>query len=456
MLENIIKKNRILIIILIFGILLRLLWINALVERDEGQFAYNSAVNYAKNNVLYKKAYFEDNKLPILYLFYSIPITAFGNDFFYIRMFNNIFFFITIILLYKICISLFENKKKALLSTFFYVLIMHIPYFEGFLVMSESVALHFTIIGFYFYTRKKRNKQTSLLFTLFFFLLAFLTRITLLINFIILIAIEFLKTKSLKKLSLHTVAIILLILLSCLFVPTFTLTLKRDLYRLIKINYVPYTNWIILFLESLTFIILGIIGLAKIKIKHKNMFFFAFIITLSLGFLPNAYGHYFISCLPYLAILCAVGFNYVLSKKNIIILLFLSLTFILNVSISTLQYPNLTWNYLGFGWDYSDSSTREVQEEISSLLYTFPSQEVFVLGWEPYICFRSKKVGCTKFFSFYYVNRSEEYKKTLYNSTIILLYESHKKNYKTNNISLTFPDYKVIKKEEYTILLKQN
>ena len=461
------KIDMILILILFFAIFLRLIWINSLVERDEGQFAFNTAVNYLPNHELYKQQVFEDNKFPVLYLFYSIPIILFGNSIIMIRLFNNLFFWISCYYFFKISFSLFKNKNKAYVSTLFYIIFMNIPYFEGQLVMSESVALHFTIFGYYALLRYTNKKQNYLLFlTLIFFLLSFLTRVTLIINLIIL-GIFWIKSKNINinnKKVLKKTPWILAILV------TLFILLRKQIYYyfknytlyLLNTVYVPISNWYILLLQFLGPIILIFVGFVELikrtKIKHTSQFITAFILTFILGFLPNAYGHFFISVIPFFAILTTVGVYYLVSISNRYIkytyLIIIFLFAIVNIYFWAYQHPNFNWDTFGWTWRYSDSDSKNMQESIAYDLRNLDG-ETLLLGWEPYVCFRANKPGCHAYFNFININRLPDWKNRFETVPNLIIYDIHEEDYKEYNLTIEYSEFQLHRKEGYSILVRK-
>lgn len=167
-------------------------------------------------------------------------------------------------------------------------------------------------------------------------------------------------------------------------------------------QYVPFSNWYIMALESASFILFSLIGMFYLKNSIKYPLYFQLLCygTLFLCLIPDAYGHYLISLLPYIAILSAVGFFKVcVGKWRMIMILLFMVLFMLNIYVSLHQYPDFTFNKFGLEWEYSDSITRNMQEEISKIIINeSTSEEIILLGWEPYICFRTQKTGCDKMY----------------------------------------------------------
>ncbi len=441
------KTKNIFIVILLFGLVLRFAWIDSLIERDEGQFAYNAAVNYVNNNNLYKKDIFTDRKPIMTYIFYSIPIYFFGNDFFYIRLFNNFFYFLSIISFYEITKIIFKEEKRSLLSTLFFVILSNLPYLENFFVMSESIGLHFTLFGFYFLIREKGNKTVNYFFSAIFLILSVMSRLNLIINLIIIIYHLFLNRKYKYIFFLISFFSFLFITL-LIFSSDFLKGVLFILYRLQTMVYVPLINWLMFLSQLSGTIILSILGLRRLDIKFKKEVIMGFALSLLIGFAPNAYGHYFISCIPFFAIFSSIGISNIIARKKKMTLFIIGIIFITNVFFSFLQYPDLNFGKYGNRIDYSDSRTREMQEEISYNLKKYKEDSILLLGWEPYVCFRSEKVGCRNYFYF----NDKEYVKRINYTNIIVIYNIHENEYKRNNITFDLSKYKITENEHYSIL----
>jgi len=460
-----VKFDKILIAILIFGVLIRLAWINSLVERDEGQFAFNTVVNYMPNHELYKQQVFEDNKFPMLYLFYSVPILIFGNNFLMIRLFNNLFFWISCYYFFKISFILLKRKKFAYVATFLYILFLNIPYFEGQLVMSESVALHFTIFGYYTLLKYiQSKKKINLLLTIIFFLLSFLTRITLIINFLVLgIILVNNKKRDYKTIIKGLVYSTIFFIFGLLIFKNQLLFYFHNYFQYFShIIYVPVTNWYILLLEFSGFLVLIVFGIIeqfkKRKIRFSNYFLIAFVLTLLLGFLPNGYGHFFISVLPFFAILGSLGLYYLFKLSNkyfkIISSILIFVLILINISFWIYQYPDLNWNKFGWNWRYSDSESKNMQENIATELRNL-NGNTMLLVWEPYICFKANKKGCTSYLAQFLIPRFSYWKDEFENVQNLITYDIYKDSYKKYNLSINYSMFHIQKKEGYTLLTKK-
>lgn len=110
--KEFIKKNKVLILLIILALLLRFPWLYTTMEKDEGIFGYSawrllSGDGYAK---------IRDDKPPLLYMLYAIPIYFFGNSIIPVRIFNNVLFVTSVIFFFQLTRHFFPKKNCIVLN----------------------------------------------------------------------------------------------------------------------------------------------------------------------------------------------------------------------------------------------------------------------------------------------------------------------------------------------------
>ncbi|NTV23049.1 MAG: hypothetical protein HGA85_01575 [Nanoarchaeota archaeon] len=427
------SQARLLFIILLFASVLRLIWINSIVERDEGQFAYNAVVNFIPADASYRSEFFYDNKMPLLYLFYSAPIALFGHDILYVRMLNNILFIVSCYFFFKLALFIFRKEAEAYLALIIYILLMNIPAFEAQLAMSESFALPFTIIGLYCLTRYTEQKQTGdLMLSSLFFAVSSQFKVTFLIYVFFALCIGVINNKHREG----SIRYLPLLFLSGVIAITLASNHAIIMRYLLHDIYASKESLLLLLMSASTFIMLAAIGAARLMQSRQTLILAGLIFSLFFSFFPNMYGHCFIISLPYIAISSASGLSLVFAirRKTIALSVISLLLFSLGVNMYTWyrQYDDFTFNKL-VNVGYSESTSREMQESIASTMKAY-NKTVFVMGWEPYLCFRAEKTGCYSHYPYQHMNDRSYYNydylwDRFNNASLILFYADNEEKY---------------------------
>lgn len=174
-LASLLTNNKTLLVIVGASLLLRLLWLNTLIGRDEGMAGYVGWL-WTEGKILYVNVF--DNKGPFFYFVYGAINSIFGPSIIYIRLLNDFLFLISIIMIYRLA-SDWYGKTAAAVSAMFYGIFMNAPIYEGQLAVSESVALPFLVGSVYFWnSNRKTNDKKFLVFSGTLLSLSFLTRQT--------------------------------------------------------------------------------------------------------------------------------------------------------------------------------------------------------------------------------------------------------------------------------------
>lgn len=156
-------------------LLLRLLWLNTLIGRDEGIAGYVGWL-WTEGRILYVNVF--DNKGPFFYFLYGSINSFFGQSIIYIRLFNDFLFVISIFMIYKLA-SDWYGKTAGVASALFYGIFMNAPIYEGQLAVSESLAMPLIVGSVYFWnSHLKTNQKKFLVFSGILLSLSLLTRQT--------------------------------------------------------------------------------------------------------------------------------------------------------------------------------------------------------------------------------------------------------------------------------------
>lgn len=403
MIKSFFLKHRVIIFFLIFALLIRLPWLYTTVHKDEGQIGY-VAWRWLSGENLYTEL--NDNKPPLLYMIYSIPILLFGNTIIPIRILSNILFLVSIVFFFKL-VENTVSKKIALLSTSFYTVFMSIPVFEGYFALSEIFLTPFLIASVYSLEKYFFIKKPYLLF-----IASILASISVLIKhqaiFIFLFIASTLliyekKNKLRKIVSVILIPVVVLLFLFMFYRENFLsflninwLTFKSPIgfasgYKHYSFNLTIFLEGSLLFLFSIT----GLIKAFKSENKKTNLFFLWLVPALLFTLAPPAYGRYYLFLIPPLAVFSGVGFDHLVKnyKNKKVLLLLAVILFIITCILVIKQFPNsnMDTNHFKYRWAILDSydQQKELAEYVKRT--TDPTDEIFVFGWEPSVYWMSER-----------------------------------------------------------------
>ena len=378
------------ILLFVIAFLLRSIWFFAPIERDEGHFGYSAWL--LKNGEL--KDYNIDNKPIGLYLLYLIPISV-HNSIYSVRIFNNLLFFISILILFKLLLNLSE-EKSAFFVTLLYIISMNLPMLEGQLAMAESFSNAFLIFILYFLYKSIKEKYflyyiITFSTTLFLF---FIKQQNLIYLFIIPLFGLYFNNNFRFKLSNYFkfktkylfMSIIFIILIIFIY---FKIT-NIAFINLISRNYVS-VNHIFYAVSQMTLIFLFFIYGIFIMIKKKFFPIFLILIlffSIVSAFFPPAYSHYYqylILPICFIIFECYKYFN----KKIIIILLIIGL--IITIYLSSFQFPNYCVKTNFLDWQFQDICSLDDQMRYVNELKQFDKHFIYLYNWDPYLGWLSEK-----------------------------------------------------------------
>jgi len=402
-----IPEYKLILILLLLALLLRLPWLYTTIEKDEGQFGYTSW-RWLSGEELYTDL--KDNKPPLLYAIYALPISLFGNSIIPVRIMNNLLFLISLIFFFKLAKNIF-SKKTAFFSTLFYTVFMNIPVFEGYLAMSESLLMPFFIISLFFFEKYTSTRKTYFLFisSIFASISMFIKQQAIFLFFLLIGGLFVYKEKDKIK---KTVLIILVPLALVLFLllynkPMILGLLQRTWTELtdsplgFSSGYQHFSYNFFILMEGSFLLLFSIIGLLKMfqtEMREKNYFLISWLfISAIFTLIPPAYGHYYIFLIPPLSIFAGLGLTYSI-RSNQNKKLFILTSGILLVITSFLvinHYPNSTIDYNHFRWGWSNFESYDQQIGLAEYIKssTPPEESVLLVGWEPAIYWLSERTS---------------------------------------------------------------
>lgn len=381
------------IIIMIFlGTVLRTVWLNTLIERDEGSFGY-IGWRLHEGDSYYEVA---GNKPPLIYYTYYFIISIFGNNITPIRIFNNLLFILSIPLFYLLC-QRYIDQKSSKYATTIYVLSMNIPIFGGIMAMTESFVVFFSILAIYSFTRYEEEKKSYMLVLCSIFsIIAILYKQTAIILFI-LITYLFLIKKMFSKILLYLTPVfisIIYILTKKNLQDIFISILLSSVAYFKNIEYVSFWYVFLIIGQSLPLIFLTLSGL--VHSKKLQIIFYWLCLSFIISIIPNSYGHYYLQMVPSASILAGLGMNKLLKggqKKTFLKTIVLSALIIISIFFQTFQYPNFNTKSFLEKIEWSDSQSKKNQLEFAKYIMenTLPSDEIIIWGNEPSIAWISSR-----------------------------------------------------------------
>lgn len=107
---------------------------------DEGIYQ-TLGLGMNSGRMLYKDIF--DNKPPLLYFLYSI----FNSDQFLIRLTSLVFGIISVILFFKLCNKILENRRASYVATILFTFLFGLPLIEGNIANAENFMLLFNILA---------------------------------------------------------------------------------------------------------------------------------------------------------------------------------------------------------------------------------------------------------------------------------------------------------------------
>lgn len=446
-----ISGYKLILLLLFLALLLRLPWLYTTIERDEGIFGY-SAWRLLSGDRMYDNV--KDNKPPLLYLLYALPIKLFGNSILYVRMFNNLLF-LTSIIFFFFFVKREYGKRIAVFSSIFYIFLMNTPAAEGPLAVSESFMIPFFAASVYFFSLFfKKNNFFCLIISLSLITLASLIRHNALAG---LLLFYFLLIKE-KKLNWKTLVVMITPLIVFLALVTYflytcryseILSIITGIHTSIPLNY----SLLVIFESSpaLLFAFVGVVFALKKKNISEYLFvllWFMFLIPFT--FFPVSF-HNLLAFAPITAIFGGIGLDILLKKgwkKELAFIAILAALLILSSFLIIKQYPDYHFKLGQTQITYSCLENYGQQLTLAEYIKntSYPKDEIFIFGREPAIYWLSNK---KRFYSFqdclHHLQSSSSLPYYIFFVKKIVFLENFDYSFKLNPFSLIEP------KKEYNL-----
>lgn len=424
-------KNKNLILIIFASLLLRLIWMQIPVVIDEGSLGY-IAMQWSEGFPPYE--YSLDNKGPLAYILYLIPIELFGNSIFPIRILNNFLFLASVILLYTF-VKNWYGDKIASISSILFAFFMNIPIFGGQLVTAITLSSPFIIFSVFFCQKYiDREKPIWLLLSGISFsfnvLILWPNIVALILPVYILASHAHKKSANFNSKLRFFLRDFLLLILSVLVFPLIfayyfwtkgiltkmiyvMITRSLELFSSPSVSFpdVPFGHTFLILTEGLPLLIFGFFGIYYIfifrKFNAKNIFILIWLFVLlipALWAVPR-FGHRFLLTIVPFSILAGISINALMSSFakdynsnsqkliSIFAIFILLSSFIPLIIMTEKQFPNFNIHWQFVDWDWSFSENYDQQQEIISFISSDLGKQDNILfhGWFPELYFLSGK-----------------------------------------------------------------
>lgn len=415
------NNNKALLIIVSASLLLRLLWLNSLIGRDEGLHGYVGWL-WTQGKIPYVNAY--DNKGPLLYFLYASVNSIFGSSIIYMRLLNDLLFIISIAMIYTLARDWY-GKTAGVASAIFYGIFMNAPIYEGQLALSESIALPLLVGSIYFWSSYlKLNNKKFLLFSGLFFSLSFLTRqsIGLMLPVLLIMLIFFSKKTEinlnknqardiLSNLSAFFLGIAIPLMITSLYFHLNGALLAFLNNAIVKpfeyfkgsyippngesvslfLTYIPLSLFFVIIVQGLPLWVSGFLGASIAAIRRTIydkvvllwLVIFCFIISR-----PPSFGHYYQQIIPPMSLLAGTFISQILNGINIrriksifktknfsvaeaatiAVIALLLITSIPAAYMQSIQFPNYNIKWEFVEWRFADGQSLENQTHLAEYL----------------------------------------------------------------------------------------
>jgi len=462
------KTRNILLIIILVAILLRIFWFNTIIERDEATFG-QVAWRMSTGEKLYENI--SEFKPPGIFLTYLIGIEIFGNNIYGPRIINDLLFIISIIFLYLL-VKRLKDEKTGLISAAAYVFLMNVPFYQGFMAMTEPFANYFIIITAYLLTTKTK-KYWVLILAGISTLIALGFKQPAAILIVPMTYLLFEGKEKTKRILVYFTPIITSILFLAVIFRNYYSAIKNIVNYVIKsyigntttpMKYVPIHYFILIISQGIIMwylAIVWIINFLKIKTKTRNDKFILiwFLCGLVAAIIPPSYGHYYIFLIAPASIMIGETIAQNFKKKSFLIILVILI--VISLLAQSTQWNGMTINTKNNIYaTYSGFITKQSQREtINFLKNNLNENETFIaFGWDPELYWLTKRKPPTKSVSFF---KPEHFLETIKNKNVkyILIFNEQRNRYEElfyNNktIRLELNNYELIDDSDPQILKK--
>jgi hypothetical protein len=415
------SQNWLLIVLVLTMLLVRLLWLQTTISRDEGGFGIVGMM-WLRG---FLPTYWLNVHGPILYLFYSSSIAFFGNTIIPIRLINDALFVFSCILVYMLSAEWF-GKRIGAVSVFFFGFSMNVAILEGMTVLGEQLSIPFVLLALYLGTRQRVLKWEYVFLSGLTMSIACLTKITNAVGFIVLFVGLIFWSRSKQPTRFIRNSVLPLVIGAVIPVLPFLayFAWQNDIGGLADLYFrtfsfgvtasdVPLYIKFLIIAQNLpvwVFSAIGAIFAIKTRSKsHQFLIVWAFVVF-AIALIPPTFGHRFIPLLPVASILASIGvlscpfYNLKLISRHRIVgfktkrvLYFVSAILVVTLFVpsfyyQSMQYPQMNLFSGDMVWAYADSDYR-TQVQVSQYLVSHMSgnDSLLVHGWSAEIYWLSGK-----------------------------------------------------------------
>jgi len=425
-----------LLVIVGISLILRLLWLNTLISRDEGMAGYVGWL-WTQGKILYLNVF--DNKGPFFHFLYGSMNSIFGPSIIYIRLLNDLLFIISVIMIYRLARDWY-GKTAGVTSAAFYGIFMSAPIYEGQLAVSESIALPLLIGSIYLWNSYLKGKQKKfLVFSGILLSLSFLTRqsIGLMLPVLLVMLIFFSRKKenSLNETRLRNLLSVLSAFLLGIMIPLAITSLYFHLNGALlvffdkaimeplryfggeftpvsgesvsfNLTHIPLSLFFVVVIQGLPLWIFGCLG-AALAVIRRTIFDKLILLWLAIFLVvvsrPPSFGHYYQQIIPPMSLLAGTFVSQIFSgisirrvksiftAKNfsavetatVAVIALLLMTSIPAAYMQSIQFPNYNIKWEFVEWRYADGQSFENQTRLAQYLAANAprNNSILVYGW---------------------------------------------------------------------------
>lgn len=422
------KSLMAIIMILLFAVVLRMMWLKLTLNADEGELGYDAMI-WLRGESPYTVRYSE--KPPLLYLVYMTSMLLFGNTIIPVRIFNDVIFFISILAFYLL-VKNWYGKKVGLVASFVYVFFLNAPVFWGPYAVAIHLSIPFTVFSVLMCTRYVETEKVAFLIASGTFLsIAGLLRVNSFVTVIVLFLILILgKQKSVIESPtsfLNSLTGRILVLIVSMLFPVLLISasfwaygiLDRVIYDVVVrqftevvpmvLNWNPPFGWqflgLIEGLPILVFTILGCIACFFTRSRYNVYAISWLLIQLPLVVL-GAHDFYHIAVIaPAASILSAFALVLPIEQsdktkqtlslssmrkhriRGIFIFTFFIFLLLPSLYFQALQFPSGTIKWEFIDWEYSTVGSYDQVMELTRYLESLnvTDGKVLIQDWVPYV-----------------------------------------------------------------------
>jgi 4-amino-4-deoxy-L-arabinose transferase-like glycosyltransferase len=419
----------ILLVLVLFFIFIRLLWIETPVVRDEGVAGYVAMV-WSRGLSPYSYPMAAVNP-PLAYLIYLMFLPIFGNTIIPARIINDALYVVSIVVLYLIAKDWYD-EKVGLISAFFYGLFMNAPIFETQLAIPSSLSIPFIVGSVYSFNVYLRKSRKSGLFVsgLLMSVASLILQYQAVGIVLLLVMLAYYRYNAFKQnketpgsftrnlinpICVLAAGVVLPVLMTVIYFwsqGALVGLLESTVLRFLNSSYVGQSDVyitvvLLIFLEAIPLWLFSVVGFVWCFIRKRgyDLFLIAWtVFFLIIAIPPSHFGRHFAQLIPQLSLLSGVAIASILKENrlspilrrlrtsadnadkkvtSILLIVILTVSFASALYFQSIQYPNTNFSLFNQTQYYTFSRTWNEQQEIMNYIKSNAGNGgVFIHGWE--------------------------------------------------------------------------